>query len=50
MSVKIRISYQSQKELDRILELLKPVIKSYKTAAGQGEYKKAYIDTKEKPP
>lgn len=48
MSVKIRISYQSQKELDRILELLKPAIKSYKTATRQGEYKKAYIDTKEK--
>lgn len=47
MSVKIRISYQERKELDRILELLKPVTKSCRISGQQGTYKKAYIDTKE---
>ena len=47
MSVKIRISYQERKELDRILELLKPVVKSCRTSGQQGTYKKAYIDTQE---
>jgi hypothetical protein len=47
MSVKIRISYQERKELDRILELLKPVIKTCRTSGQQGTYKKAYIDTME---
>lgn len=45
MSVKIRISYQERKELDRILELLKPVTKSCRISGQQGTYKKAYIDT-----
>lgn len=48
MSVKIRISYQSQEELDRILKLLKPAIKSFKTYDRAGEYKKAYIVINEK--
>lgn len=47
MSVKIRISYQERKELDRILELLRPVVKSCRTSGQQGNYKKAYIDTQE---
>ena len=50
MSVKIRISYQERKELDRILDLLKPVIKTCRTSEQQGNYKKAYIDTKENEP
>lgn len=48
MSVKIRISYQSQEELDRILKLLKLAIKSFKTYDRDGEYKKAYIVINEK--
>ena len=48
MSVKIRISYQSQEELDRILKLLKTAIKSFKTYDRAGEYKKAYIVINEK--
>lgn len=50
MSVKIRISYQERKELDRILYLLKPVIKTCRTSGHQGNYKKAYVDTKENEP
>lgn len=48
MSVKIKVSYQKEQELQAILELLKPVIKSYKAADRQrGIYKRAYIEIKQ---
>lgn len=48
MSVKIKISYQKEQELQTILQLLKPVIRSYKIAdRQQGVYKRAYIEVKQ---
>ena len=45
--IKIRISYQTTQELDYILRLLHPAIKSAKIKQGQqGAYKKAYIEIK----
>ena len=45
--VKVRISYQKPQELDTVLKLLKPIIKSYKTEKGsEGRYKRAYVDIK----
>ena len=47
MSVKIKVSYQKEQELQIILQLLRPVIKSYKAAdRQQGVYKRAYIEIK----
>lgn len=45
MSVKIRVSYQENEELQQVLKLLRPVIKSTKVKKEQqGPFKKAYID------
>lgn len=47
MSVKIKISYQTAQELDTVLKLLKPMIKSCKTEKGSDRpYKRAYIEIK----
>lgn len=44
--VKLKISYETLDELEEVLQLLQPVISSYKVAKHQnGAYKKAYIDT-----
>ena len=48
MSVKIKVSYQKEQELEIILQLLRPVIKSYKAAdRQQGISKRAYIEIKQ---
>ena len=45
MSVKIRVSYETKQELDTVLELLKPIVKTYKAEKGEEKpYKKAYIE------
>lgn len=47
MSVLIRISYQTPQELETILKLLHPAIKSAKIKQGQqGAYKRVYIEIK----
>lgn len=44
MSIKLKVSYQKPQELQTVLRLLHPVIKSWKVAKKQeGQYKKAYI-------
>ena len=46
--VKIRISYQDAQELEQVLKILKPQIKSYKVSKQQdGAYKRAYVILKE---
>ena len=45
VSVKVKVSYQDQRELEKIVKLLRPVIKSYKVVRGQqGAFKRAYIE------
>ena len=45
MSVKVRISYEKSQELHAVLELLRPMMKSYKTEkGGNGPYKRAYVE------
>lgn len=45
LSVKIKISYERPDELDRILQLLRPVISSVKVPnVRKGKYKRAYVD------
>jgi len=45
MSVKVRISYEKSQELQQVLKLLRPVIKSYKAEKGKnGPYKRAYVE------
>lgn len=44
MSVKIRVSYQERAELDRVLQLLRPVMKSCRISQNNdGNFRKAYI-------
>lgn len=44
MSVKIRVSYQERAELDRVMQLLRPVLKSCKISRNNdGNFRKAYI-------
>ena len=42
MSVKIRISYTDEQELDRIVRLLSTEVKSWKKQQAKGKYKRAY--------
>ncbi len=45
MSVKVRISYEKPQELQKVLELLRPMMKSYKAEkSGNGPYKRAYVE------
>lgn len=47
LSVKIRISYNTSEELQGVIRLLHPVIKSCKVAKNKdGRYKKAYVELK----
>lgn len=46
MSLKLKVSYENEKELQQVINLLKPVIKQYKKASKQGKYKRAYIEVK----
>ena len=47
MSVKIKISYNTEEELAGVIRLLSPVIKSWKTSDNkEGRYKKAYVELK----
>lgn len=44
MSTKIKVSYQDQKELELVIRLLHPIIKSYKVSRScKGNFRKAYI-------
>lgn len=48
MSVKIKISYNTEEELEKILQVLSPVLKDFKVARNkEGRYKKAYAEIKE---
>lgn len=43
--VKIRISYEDEKELSKVLKLLSPIAKSWTLAKNNtGRFKKAYIE------
>lgn len=47
MLVKIRVSYNTTNELNKVLKLLKPIVLSCKVAKTQkGVNKKAYIEVK----
>lgn len=49
MSVKIKLSYSSDEELDSVIRLLSPVMTDYKVSRNQeGRYKKAYIGLDDK--
>lgn len=46
--MKIKLSYEHPEELQRVLHLLRPEIKSWKPAKKQdGQFKKAYIEINE---
>ena len=51
MSVKIRISYQDPEELEQIMNLLRPVVRSCKAPERQqGAFRMAYVETVEPVP
>ena len=48
MSVKIKISYNTDEELAGVVQLLSPALKDYKVSRNkEGRYKKAYICMKD---
>lgn len=42
MSIKIKVSYTDEQELDRIVRLLSTEVKSWKKQQAKGTYKRAY--------
>lgn len=44
MSVRIRVSYNTDEELAGVIRLLSPALKFYKVRPGEGRYKKAYAE------
>ena len=48
MSVKIKVSYTDEEEYQEIMQLLSPVVKSWKMQPAKGKYKRAYSE-KSKP-
>jgi|GEM_PF-750544 len=42
MSIKIKISYTDDQDLDGLIRLLSPVIKRWKKQPAKGKYKRAY--------
>lgn len=42
MSIKIKVSYTEEQELDRIVRLLSTEVKSWKKQQAKGKYKRAY--------
>lgn len=50
MSVKIKISYNTDEELEQIGKLLSPMFKDIKVSRNkEGRFKKAYAEIKENP-
>ena len=48
MSVKIKVSYNTEEELAEVIRLLSPKVKTYKVAKKQeGQYKNAYLQLKQ---
>lgn len=45
MSVKIKVSYTDEEEYREIMQLLSPVVKSWKMQPAKGKYKRAYAST-----
>lgn len=43
VSVKVKVSYESGKDLERLIQLLSPEIKEWKVKPQRGQYKRAYI-------
>ena len=44
MSMRIKLSYTDDQELHKIMQLLSPVVKSWKKQPSKGKYKRVYID------
>lgn len=48
MAIKIKVSYEHEQELNKIIVMLGPIIKDTKPSNNsEGRYKKAYIEMKE---
>lgn len=44
MSMKIKLSYTEEEEYREIMQLLAPVVKSWKKQPAKGKYKRVYIE------
>lgn len=44
MSMRIKLSYTDDQELHKIMQLLSPVVKSWKKQPAKGKYKRVYIE------
>lgn len=48
MSIKLKISYEHEEELARVLTILKPlIIRCKRSSNREGRYKKAYVELRE---
>lgn len=43
MSIKIRVSYNTEEEFAGVIQLLSPMLKNVKVQPQKGQYKRAYI-------
>lgn len=42
MSIKIKVSYTDDQDLDGVIRLLSPIVRSWKKQPAKGKYKRAY--------
>ena len=42
MSIKIKVSYTEDQDLDGVIRLLSPIVRSWKKQPAKGKYKRAY--------
>lgn len=43
MSVQIKVSYECDSELDEVIKLLSPILKTIKKQPANGKFKRAYL-------
>lgn len=44
MSVKLKVSYEHEYELEEIVRMLSPILENVKVCKEKGKYKRAYIN------
>ena len=42
MSIKVKVSYTEDQDLDGVIRLLSPIVRSWKKQPAKGKYKRAY--------
>lgn len=50
MSIKIKVSYTEDQDLDGVIRLLSPIVKRWKKQPAKGKYKRAYGEATDQKP